>query len=97
MRNPWVIVAGLVIFVASLAAFIVLSILKLDTSGLVAFIGVAATTGGFAAWHNTELIKKQTNGPLENINKRVTLLEEAAANTNELLADISTRLESKGV
>lgn len=88
MKLP--LIAGLVIFVSSLAAFVVLTVLRLDTTGLLAFVGMAAGIGGFGAWSNTETIKKQTNGPLQKMGERVSAMEP-------VVHDISTRLENKGV
>lgn len=94
------LLAGVVIFVASLAAFVVMSALHLDTQGLLLFVGAAAGLGGFGAWQNTVAIKEQTNGPLTDMMNRVERVEtmvERVEHLEAVMHDVSTRLESKGV
>lgn len=88
------VLAGLVIFVTSLAAYVTLSVLRLDTSGLLVFVAAAAGLGGFASWRNTETIKRQTNGPLtrlmeqfDDVVKRVERIED---NTIQVQSQVDT-------
>lgn len=101
MKTP--VVAGVVIFVVSLTAFVTMSALHLDTTGLLAFVGVAAGIGGFASWQNTETIKRQTNGPLTKAFDQIDSLVRTVATLNARVgklegvksdvADISTQLQ----
>lgn len=91
--NKGVPVAGLIIFVVSLTAFVVMSLAGVDTTPLIAFIGVAAGAGGFAAWHNTEVIKKQTNGPLTAAMESVTDIASQVEELRTSVLHISSRLD----
>lgn len=91
------VVAGLVIFVAGLTAFVIMSALRLDTTPLLLFIGAAAGVGGFGAWNNTETIKKQTNGPLTEVMDRVASVEQTVGELQTTIEDISHRLGQTGV
>lgn len=99
--------AGLIIFVTSLVAYVTLSVLRLDTSGLLVFVAAAAGLGGFASWRNTETIKKQTNGPLtrlmtqfddvvekvDGVVERVGRLEEIERVTTQVSSQLDTVVE----
>lgn len=94
MKTPplWAIVIG---FVTSVAAYVTMAALHLDVGGLVTFVGVLAGLLGVglpsvATLRNTQIIKEQTNGPLQATHSRLQDVESA-------VGDISQRLSDKGV
>jgi hypothetical protein len=93
--------AALALFVVCIGAFVTMSALHLDTGTLVTFIvttwGVIGGTAGVAAWRNTEVIKEQTNGPLNATHANVADTSTRVGAIETALADISDRMKRGGV
>lgn len=96
------IVCGTIAFIICLAAFVVLSVLKIDTAQYIAFLAFAlGSIPGTAAWKNSQDVKHQTNGPLtarldgfdERLNQQDQVLEERLNRQDTLLHEIMRRLD----
>jgi hypothetical protein len=92
MSKTVILIGGLLAFALCLAAFVVLSVLHIDTTALLTFIvtvwGAIGVSTGVAAWKNTEVIKEQTNGPLDATHKRIQTVEQTINDMSERLYKI---------
>lgn len=94
LKTSVVIICGSAIGIALLATYVVLKINHIDTSDLLPLvIGVLAAVPGTAAWHNSQEIKKQTNGPLHQTHEIVNNVETRLAAVEESLNNVLSRLE----
>lgn len=78
-----------------LATYVVLKLNHVDISDLLPFIiGIAALVPGTAAWHNSQEIKKQTNGPLSQTHETVSAIESRLQVLEDSIKEIRESVRS---